>query len=102
MIPEQATMQFHGRRFSTDSSEGGPGSLEIGDEEKKAEADGLHPSELQRHDPIQHSDVPETSQNNELVVQWDGGDQDPENPRSMKKSRRWAIVFIIAASSLCV
>lgn len=35
------------------------------------------------------------------LVTWDG-DADPGNPRSMSKLRRWAIVFIVAASSLCV
>jgi hypothetical protein len=30
------------------------------------------------------------------------GDADPENPRSMSSLRRWAIVLICAASSLCV
>jgi len=35
------------------------------------------------------------------LVTWDG-DADPENPRSMSKLRRWAIVLICAASSLCV
>jgi hypothetical protein len=35
------------------------------------------------------------------LVTWDG-DADPENPRSMTMLRRWAIVLICAASSLCV
>ncbi|EUC48548.1 hypothetical protein COCMIDRAFT_34030 [Bipolaris oryzae ATCC 44560] len=35
------------------------------------------------------------------LVSWDG-DADPENPRSMGKLRRWAIVVICSASSLCV
>jgi len=30
------------------------------------------------------------------------GDADPENPRSMSNLRRWMIVLICAASSLCV
>lgn len=30
------------------------------------------------------------------------GDADPENPRSMSSLRRWMIVLICAASSLCV
>ncbi|KAI8931649.1 hypothetical protein NX059_011299 [Plenodomus lindquistii] len=35
------------------------------------------------------------------LVTWDG-DSDPGNPRSMTKLRRWTIVLICAASSLCV
>jgi len=36
-----------------------------------------------------------------FLAAWDG-DADPEDPRSMTKLRRWAIVLICAASSLCV
>lgn len=36
-----------------------------------------------------------------FLVTWDG-DSDPMNPRSMTKLRRWTIVLIVAASSLCV
>jgi hypothetical protein len=35
------------------------------------------------------------------LVTWDG-DADPENPRSMSNLRRWIIVLICSASSLCV
>lgn len=35
-------------------------------------------------------------------VRWDGGDNDPANPRSMTMARRWIIVIIVSASSLCV
>ncbi|KAH7069750.1 benomyl/methotrexate resistance protein [Paraphoma chrysanthemicola] len=35
------------------------------------------------------------------LVTWDG-DSDPANPRSMSKLRRWLIVLICSASSLCV
>ena len=37
----------------------------------------------------------------EFEVHWDG-DNDPMNPRSMSKPRKWVIVLIISASSLCV
>lgn len=37
----------------------------------------------------------------EYLVAWDG-DSDPMNPRSMSKLRRWTIVCIVSASSLCV
>jgi hypothetical protein len=35
-------------------------------------------------------------------VKWDGGENDPANPRSMTMARRWLIVIIVSASSLCV
>jgi hypothetical protein len=35
-------------------------------------------------------------------VRWDGGDSDPGNPRSMTMARRWLVVIIVSASSLCV
>jgi hypothetical protein len=36
-----------------------------------------------------------------FLVTWDG-DADPESPRSMSTFRRWIIVLICSASSLCV
>lgn len=36
------------------------------------------------------------------LVCWEGGDADPMNPRSMTTLRRWCIVLIVSASSLCV
>ncbi|KAL2069451.1 hypothetical protein VTL71DRAFT_14130 [Oculimacula yallundae] len=35
-------------------------------------------------------------------VVWEGGDMDPLNPRSMTKARKWLVVLIVSASSLCV
>lgn len=37
----------------------------------------------------------------EFEVTWDG-DDDPMNPRSMAYARKWIIVIIVSASSLCV
>jgi hypothetical protein len=42
-----------------------------------------------------------SSSEDHFTVTWDG-DSDPLNPRSMTKGRRWAILLICAASSLCV
>jgi len=35
-------------------------------------------------------------------VRWDGGDSDPLCPRSMTMARKWLVVLIVSASSLCV
>lgn len=35
-------------------------------------------------------------------VKWEGGDGDPMNPRSMAFVRKWVVVIIVSASSLCV
>ncbi|KAG4438106.1 hypothetical protein IFR05_006427 [Cadophora sp. M221] len=35
-------------------------------------------------------------------VVWEGGDMDPLNPRSMTLARKWLVVLIVSASSLCV
>ncbi|KAH7410685.1 major facilitator superfamily domain-containing protein [Cadophora sp. MPI-SDFR-AT-0126] len=35
-------------------------------------------------------------------VVWDGGESDPLNPRSMTLARKWLVVLIVSASSLCV
>lgn len=43
--------------------------------------------------------VPETEK--DFTVTWDGED-DPGNPRSMTKARKWMIVVVIALSSFCV
>lgn len=37
----------------------------------------------------------------QFEVTWDG-DDDPMNPRSMPKLRRWLIVLVVSASSVCV
>lgn len=36
-----------------------------------------------------------------VMVTWEG-DDDPMNPRSMSKARKWLVVIIVSASSLCV
>lgn len=35
-------------------------------------------------------------------VHWEGGDSDPMNPRSQSLLRKWIVVLIISASSMCV
>lgn len=40
--------------------------------------------------------------NDPFEVHWDGGDRDPMNPRSRSKARKWVVVLIVSASSLCV
>lgn len=35
-------------------------------------------------------------------VHWENGDNDPLNPRSMSIARKWLVVIIVSASSLCV
>lgn len=35
-------------------------------------------------------------------VHWDNGDEDPMCPRSMSLARKWLVVIIVSASSLCV
>ena len=56
-------------------------------------------------DDNQGSEADETGRSHDeekdFTVQWDGED-DPMNPRSMHKARKWFIVFIISASSACV
>lgn len=49
--------------------------------------------------PNNSSDTPA---DDPYLVKWEGGDADPMNPRSMTTLRRWCIVLIVSASSLCV
>ncbi|KAI2639053.1 major facilitator superfamily transporter [Hypomontagnella submonticulosa] len=37
-----------------------------------------------------------------FIVGWDGGDDDPLSPRSLGKARKWIIVIVVSAASLCV
>lgn len=48
--------------------------------------------------PNNSSDAPA---DDPYLVKW-SGDADPMNPRSMTTLRRWCIVLIVSASSLCV
>jgi hypothetical protein len=47
------------------------------------------------------AEPPNNSGDEAYLVQWENGDADPLNPRSMTKVRRWVVVCIISASSLC-
>ena len=72
-----------------------PGSVEqlerlsphgdVSDEEKRQGDEGTDGKESEKH----------------FEVGWDGED-DPLNPRSMSTGRKWLIVLIVSASSLCV
>lgn len=35
-------------------------------------------------------------------VHWNGGDSDPMNPRSFSTAKKWTVVLIVSASSVCV
>lgn len=37
-----------------------------------------------------------------IIVKWDGGDQDPMNPRRFSSMRKWLVVWINSFSALCV
>lgn len=45
---------------------------------------------------------PSTVERVPFEVGWNGEHNDPDNPRSMRYLRKWTIVIIISASSLCV
>lgn len=42
------------------------------------------------------------AENKAFEVQWEGGDDDPTNPRSMSRLRKWIIVLVVSSSSACV
>lgn len=44
----------------------------------------------------------EQTEKDPFEVRWDGGDSDPMNPRSRSMGRKWLVVLIVSASSLCV
>lgn len=47
------------------------------------------------------SEAKEEGENGEIIVTWEGED-DPMSPRSISHARKWLIVLILSASSLCV
>ena len=49
---------------------------------------------------VEAGGVPE--EKDPFEVHWEGGDNDPLNPRSMTMARKWLIVIIVSLSSLCV
>ncbi|KAI9818934.1 MAG: hypothetical protein M1827_007756 [Pycnora praestabilis] len=55
-------------------------------------------SDEERQSP---GDSPTQDPEKAFEVHWDG-DEDPMNPRSMSKPRKWLIVMIVSMSSLCV
>ena len=46
-------------------------------------------------------DVEQVASHDPFEVRWDG-ESDPMNPRSWNKARKWAVVIIVSASSICV
>lgn len=42
------------------------------------------------------------AQKDPYEVGWENGESDPANPRSMTHARKWLVVLIVSASSLCV
>jgi len=70
---------------SSRSYGGGDGYGCMNDDEQVASQDDERPHDTEK----------------EFEVRWDGED-DPMNPRSMSKLRKWLIVMIVSWSSLCV
>ena len=56
---------------------------------------------VRRDDSEDGHDEDEPPETKEFEVKWDN-ESDPMNPRCMKKRRKWLIVIIVAACSLCV
>ena len=68
---------------------------QVGDKEKTG-------SSAQHEEAAGGSSGLEDDQIDPFEVVWDGGDNDPMNPRSMPKWRKWVIVGITSFGSLCV
>jgi len=58
-------------------------------------------NEDENSDPAERGEEEGDDQDSEIIVTWDG-DDDPMSPRSMALARKWSIVLILSASSLCV
>jgi len=52
-------------------------------------------------DDEETDDLEQATSRDPFEVKWDG-ENDPMNPRSWKTSRKWIVVIIVSASSICV
>lgn len=48
-----------------------------------------------------NADTPHEDDEKDYTVTWDG-DEDPEDPKTMSRPRKWLIVIIISSTSFCV
>lgn len=69
--------------------------------QSRAGGDGYTCFDVEPNNSRPNNSKPGVVMEQPYLVGWDG-DADPENPRSMSKLRRWTIVLICSASSLCV
>lgn len=69
--------------------------------QSRAGGDGYTCFDAEPDTPRPNNSKPGVVTEQPYLVTWDG-DADPENPRSMSSLRRWTIVLICSASSLCV
>ncbi len=56
----------------------------------------------ERNEQQEKSEGTDRDPEKQFLVEWDDGDNDPENPRSIAIGRKWLITFVVAFSSLCV
>lgn len=52
-------------------------------------------------DHAEQKELEKEEADKDWIVKFDG-DDDPDNPRSMSKGRKWLITMVVAFSSLCV
>ncbi|KAH6848511.1 major facilitator superfamily domain-containing protein [Alternaria alternata] len=101
-LEEEEIVLFERSRSSGTRSQCSGGLKKTESHHSKACADGytLHHDGDESSQRLNRAETGVVSPERYLVA-FDG-DADPENPRSMSTLRRWAIVLICAASSLCV
>jgi len=87
--PNLSQLRSHSSARSQRSFAGADGYTHFDQDEERQQ-----PSEKLQEGPDAYSDK-------EYEVTWDG-DDDPMNPRSRRKARKWMICLILSASSLCV
>jgi hypothetical protein len=101
-LEEEEIVLFERSRSSGTRSQCSGGLKKTESHHSKACADGytLHHDGDESSQRLNRAETGVVSPERYLVA-FDG-DADPENPRSMSTLRRWVIVLICAASSLCV
>jgi hypothetical protein len=114
-VDEEKAMGLNGNRYSASNAENSPSVARV---KSKRSTDGRSLKTTRSHqsrgggdgytylDAEPNNPQPTKTQAGAVaeepyLVTWDG-DADPLNPRSMSNLRRWVIVLICSASSLCV
>lgn len=79
----------------------GPSSLRTLSRTRSNNGYGCDGADSVEEDRVAIENIP-VPEKDPFEVSWEGGESDPLNPRGFALARKWVIVLIISASSICV